>query len=99
MARAGNASNAAALSADSEKESSAEKTAAAKTDSVKTAEKKEKDISDTDKVRIKNPLLCGKKVVGLDRENPLSFDGNGIAETDGKNAKYFLTVPGYELVK
>ena len=99
MARAGNAANAAALSADFEKKSSAEKTLETKTDSVKTAEKKEKDISDTDKVRIKNPLLCGKKVVGLDRENPLSFDSNGMAETDGKNAKYFLTVPGYELVK
>ena len=85
------------LSAGSSKENTAE-SLEKETKSAKT-EKKEKEISDSDTVQIKNISFCNKKIVGVDGDSPLFFNSEGIAETTGKNAKYFLNIPGYELVK
>ena len=53
-------------------------------------------MADTDKVTIVSENRAGKAVMGIG-EKPVTFDENGKAEVSAKEAKYFLTIPGFEL--
>lgn len=64
---------------------------------VETTETKAKKYKDDAKVKIKALHRAGKSVIGLDINNPIFFDVNGIAETTGKEANRLLTIPGFEL--
>jgi hypothetical protein len=52
--------------------------------------------SDTDKVVIVSEKRKGKKVIGVEKE-PVAFDSDGKATVTVKEAKYFLTVPGFSV--
>ena len=53
-------------------------------------------MADTDKVVIVSEKRAGKTIVGVEK-TPVSFDADGKAEVTAKEARYFLTVPGFEL--
>ena len=52
--------------------------------------------ADTDKVVIVSERRKGKTVFGIEK-TPVTFDENGKAGISVKEAKYFLTIPGFEL--
>ena len=52
--------------------------------------------SDSDKVVIVSEKRKGKTIYGIEK-NPVTFDENGKAGITVKEAKYFLTIPGFEL--
>lgn len=53
-------------------------------------------MADTDKVTVVSENRAGKTVMGIG-EKPVAFDEDGKAEVTAKEAKYFLTIPGFEL--
>ena len=53
-------------------------------------------MADTDKVTIVSESRAGKTVIGVE-PTPVVFDADGKAEVSVKEAKYFLTIPGFEL--
>jgi hypothetical protein len=61
--------------------------------------KKSVSFGDDDIVKVKCASLAGKSVIGKDSKTPYVFNDNGITEVKGNVAKYFLSIPGYELVK
>lgn len=76
-----------------------EKTEAAAEKNGDSGKGKKKDFGDDDTVRIKCAALAGKSVVGLEAGKPVTFNEDGTAEVIGKTARYYLSIPGYELVK
>lgn len=71
------------------------KNEAAKDTSKKTLSDLSK-MADTDKVTIVSEKRAGKTVMGVG-EKPVAFDEDGKAEVTAKEAKYFLSIPGFEL--
>ena len=63
----------------------------------KKTDKKAKVYKDDEKVKIKAVHRAGKSVIGLDINNPIKFDEDGVAETTGKEANRLLTIPGFEI--
>ena len=53
-------------------------------------------MADTDKVSVVSEKRAGKTIVGIG-EKPVEFDANGKAEVTVAEAKYFLTIPGFNL--
>lgn len=54
-----------------------------------------KDFGDNDMVKIKCEQLAGKSAIGINPK-PVEFDEKGVAEVIGIEARYFLSVPGFE---
>lgn len=63
----------------------------------KKTDKKAKTFKEDEMVKIKAIHRAGKSVIGLDINNPIKFDENGVAETTGKEANRLLTIPGFEI--
>lgn len=53
-------------------------------------------MADTDKVTVVSEKRAGKTVIGIGK-TPVVFDEDGRAEVTAKEAKYFLTIDGFEL--
>ena len=53
-------------------------------------------MADTDKVTVVSEKRAGKTIIGIGA-NPVVFDADGKAEVTALEAKYFLTIPGFEL--
>lgn len=51
---------------------------------------------DTDKVTVASERRAGKTIIGVEN-TPIVFDSDGKAEVTVKEAKYLLTIPGFEL--
>lgn len=59
--------------------------------------KKPSSFGNDDIVKIKHTPK--KSVTGCIPGKVVTFGSDGIAEVSGKEARYFLSIPGYELVK
>lgn len=59
--------------------------------------KKPSAFGDDDIVKVKH--TPGKSVTGCIPGKVVTFGSDGTAEVSGKEARYFLSIPGYELVK
>lgn len=59
--------------------------------------KKPSSFGDDDIVKVKH--TPEKSVTGCIPGKVVTFGSDGIAEVSGKEARYFLSIPGYELVK
>lgn len=53
-------------------------------------------MADTDKVTVVSEKRAGKTIIGIGA-NPVVFDADGKAEVTALEAKYFLTIPGFNL--
>lgn len=53
-------------------------------------------MTDTDKVTVASERRAGKTIIGVEN-TPIVFDADGKAEVTVKEAKYLLTIPGFEL--
>lgn len=53
-------------------------------------------MADTDKVTVVSERRAGKTIIGVEN-SPIVFDAEGKAEVTVKEAKYLLTIPGFEL--
>ena len=53
-------------------------------------------MADTDKVTIVSESRASKKIIGIGKM-PVVFDKDGKAEVTAKEAKYFLSIEGFEL--
>jgi hypothetical protein len=85
----GNATAAETAAAGTEKSSA--------TSEKKSDSKKPLSFGDDDIVKVKH--TPGKSVTGCIPGKVVSFGSDGTAEVSGKEARYFLSIPGYELVK
>ena len=54
------------------------------------------NMADTDKVTVVSEKRAGKTIIGIGA-NPVVFDADGKAEVTALEAKYFLTIPGFNL--
>ena len=54
------------------------------------------NMADTDKVIVVSEKRAGKTIIGIGA-NPVVFDADGKAEVTALEAKYFLTIPGFNL--
>nr|DAU31852.1 MAG TPA: hypothetical protein [Bacteriophage sp.] len=59
--------------------------------------KKPLSFGDDDIVKVKH--TPGKSVTGCIPGKVVTFGSDGTAEVSGKEARYFLSIPGYELIK
>lgn len=53
-------------------------------------------MADTDKITVVSEKRTGKTIIGVEN-TPIVFDSDGKAEVTVKEAKYLLTIPGFEL--
>ena len=54
------------------------------------------NMADTDKVIVVSEKRAGKTIIGIGA-NPVVFDADGKAEVTALEAKYFLSIPGFNL--
>lgn len=67
--------------------------------SVEEKEVKKESVAINGNAKIHCAALVNRKIIGQDLNKPIEFNEKGIAEVDKEIAKYFLSIPGYELVK
>ncbi|MCQ2242477.1 hypothetical protein [Treponema sp.] len=65
-------------------------------DKAESQPKTENHFYDDETVKIKSVKRAGKAITANTRKT-IQFDSDGIAEVTGLEAKYLLTVPGFEL--
>ena len=65
-------------------------------DKAESQPKTENHFYDDETVKIKSVKRAGKTITA-NTGKPIQFDSDGIAEVTGLEAKYLLTVPGFEL--